>query len=48
MDKSNAPRTYPPIYEKLVPFALSALVLLVIVLVIVTVAVALGFIPTPA
>ena len=48
MDKINAPRKYPPMYEKIVPFALSALVLLVIVLVIVTIAVALGLIPAAA
>jgi len=45
MDKQ---RQYPPLYEKLVPYALGALVLLVIILVIVTVAVALGVIPTAA
>ena len=48
MDKINAPRKYPPMYEKIVPFALSALVLLVIALVIVTIAVALGLIPAAA
>ena len=48
MDKTNASRKYPPVYEKIVPFALSALALLVIVLVIVTIAVALGVISTPA
>lgn len=48
MGKLNTSRKYPPIYEKIVPFALSALALLVIVLVIVTVAVALGLIPTAA
>ena len=48
MDKTNASRKYPPMYEKIVPFALSALALLVIVLVIVTIAVALGVISTPA
>ena len=48
MDKINPSRKYPPIYEKIVPFALSALALLVIVLVIVTIAVALGLIPTAA
>ena len=40
-------RQYPPMYEKIVPFALGALALIVIVLVVVTVAVALGVIPTP-
>ena len=46
MDKINTSRKYPPVYEKIVPFALGALALLVIVLVIVTIAVALGLIPT--
>jgi hypothetical protein len=46
MDKLNTSRKYPPVYEKIVPFALGALALLVIVLVIVTIAVALGLIPT--
>jgi len=46
MDKP-APRQYPPMYEKIVPFALATLALIVIVLVVVTVAVALGVIPTP-
>lgn len=41
-------RRYPPLYEKLIPFALGALGLIVIVLIIVTIAVALGVIPTPA
>jgi hypothetical protein len=44
MDKTS--RKYPPMYERIVPFALGALALLVIVLVIVTIAVALGIIPT--
>ena len=44
MDK---PRQYPPIYEKIVPFALGTLALIVIILVVVTVAVALCGIPTP-
>jgi len=48
MDKTNASRKYPPMYEKIVPFALTALALLVIVLVLVTIAVALGLIPTAA
>ena len=48
MDKLNTSRKYPPMYEKIVPFALSALALLVIVLVIVTIAVALGLIPSAA
>ncbi len=39
-------RQYPPLYEKVVPFALGALAIIVIILVVVTIAVALGIIPT--
>jgi len=45
MDK---PRRYPPVYEKIVPFALGALALIIVILIIVTIAVALGVIPTAA
>lgn len=48
MDKRNAARKYPPIYEKIIPFALSILALLAIILVVVTIAIALGVIPTAA
>jgi uncharacterized membrane protein YccC len=46
MDKPT--RKYPPVYERIIPFALGALALLVIVLVLVTIFIALGVIPTPA
>jgi hypothetical protein len=38
-------RKYPPVYERIIPFALGVLVLLILVLVVVTIAVALGLIP---
>ena len=48
MDKPKAPRKYPPVYERIIPFALYALALLLLVLVIVTIAVALNLIPGTA
>ena len=48
MDKTKTSRKYPPLYERIIPFALYALALLLLVLVIVTIAVALNVIPGTA
>ena len=48
MDKPKTPRKYPPVYERIIPFALVALALLLFVLIIVTIAVALNLIPGTA
>ena len=48
MDKTKASRKYPPLYERIIPFALYALALLLLVLIVVTIAVALNLIPGTA
>ncbi len=47
-DKHPSSHKYPPIYEKIVPAALTIIVVIVVVLLVITIGVALGLIPGAA
>lgn len=44
--KNQAPRSYPPFWERAVPFLVGAIGLIIIVLIVVAVLVAMGLFPT--
>jgi len=47
-DRRPPVRSYPPFWEKAVPFLVAAVVVVIVVLLIIAIAVVLGVFPTPA